>query len=105
MLITKELLSILNILFTAESLVAWWKVGTQSIFFESMNELLTSTQPLGTYFNESEKLIWTKHFHNFRKTFHTFSAPEFIKHFQIHISFNSLNSWTVVSMPMNEKTE
>ena len=25
---------------------------------ESMNEALTTTQPLGTYFNESEKLIY-----------------------------------------------
>lgn len=72
-----------------------------------MNEVLTGTQSLGTYFNESKKvnLDYIIIFIISEKNLHTFSVPEFIKHFQANISFNPLNSQTIISISTNEKTE
>lgn len=44
----EELLPIPSIWSTAESPVS----GRKSVFIKSMNEVLTTTQTLGTYFNE-----------------------------------------------------
>lgn len=54
---TEDLLTI-QVFCPLRSPSAGRKVGTQSVFIESMKEALTTTQPLGTYFNESEKLIY-----------------------------------------------